>query len=76
MNEGDSPDVVLLDSMQGAFDGYALAKCGLFLPLDSFTQQLDSTIYPTSLMDAGYIAGKQYFIPFSYNLIYAYTGQQ
>lgn len=76
MNDVNTPDVVLLDSMQGEIDGQTLAESGLFLPLDTFAAQLDPTIYPAALMDAGHIAGAQYFIPFSYNLIYAYTSQQ
>ena len=72
------PDVLLYNSnsMQGEVDGYTLAKSGMFLPLDQFAEQLDPAVYPKTLMDAGHIAGAQYFIPFSYNLLYAYTSQR
>lgn len=72
------PDVLLYNSnsMQGEVDGYTLAKSGMFLPLDQFAEQLDPAVYPKALMDAGHIAGAQYFIPFSYNLLYAYTSQR
>ena len=72
------PDVLLYNSnsMQGEVDGYTLAKSGMFLPLDQFAEQLDPVVYPKALMDAGHIAGAQYFIPFSYNLLYAYTSQR
>jgi len=72
------PDVLLFNSnsKQGAVDGYTLAKSGMFLPLDRFAEQLDPAVYPKALMDAGRIAGAQYFIPFSYNLLYAYTSQR
>ena len=73
---GGGPDVVLYNSVEGLVDGYQLAKSGLFLPLDSFMEALDPAIYPAALMNAGNLAGKQYFIPFSYNLIYAYTSEQ
>ena len=73
---GDGPDVVLYNSMESVVDGYQLAESGAFLPLDSFVEDLDPAIYPTALMEAGNLAGKQYFIPFSYNLIYAYTSAQ
>lgn len=80
MNEAlmseSGPDVVLYNSMQGETDGYKLAKSGMFLPLEDFTGQLDPAVYPAALMDAGKVAGKQYFVPFSYNLIYAYTSEQ
>jgi len=72
----EGPDVVLYHSMQGELDAQALAQSGMFLPLDSWAGQLDPAVYPAALMDGGKIAGKQYFIPFSYNLIYAYTSQQ
>ena len=74
MSKG-GPDVVLYNSMQGEVDGQKLAKSGLLLPLEPFMEQLDPAVYPTALMNAGNIAGKQYFIPFSYNLIYAYTSE-
>lgn len=70
------PDVVLYNSVQGEVDAYKLAKSGMLLPLEGFVENLDPTIYPTVLMDAGKIADKQYLIPFSYNLIYAYTSEQ
>ncbi len=72
------PDVLLYNSnsMQGEVDGYTLAKSGMFLSLDQFAEQLDPAVYPKVLMDAGHIAGAQYFIPFSYNLLYAYTSQR
>lgn len=75
---GEEPDVLLYNSnsMKGEVDGYTLAKSGKFLPLDSFLEQLDPAIYPKVLMDAGKVAGAQYFIPFSYNLLYAYTSQR
>ncbi|MBR5537764.1 MAG: extracellular solute-binding protein [Clostridia bacterium] len=73
---GGGPDVVLYNSMECVVDGYQLAKSGAFLPLDNFVKELDPAIYPTALMDAGSLAGKQYFIPFSYNLIYAYTSER
>ena len=67
------PDVVLYNGMQGEVDAWKLANSGMFLPLDSFAQQLDGETYPAALMNAGKLAGKQYFIPFSYNLICAFT---
>lgn len=70
------PDVVLYNSLQGEVDAQELAKSGMFLPLEGFMDQLDPAVYPAALMDAGNIAGKQYFIPFSYNLIYAYASEQ
>ena len=72
------PDVLLFNSnsRQGEVDGYTLAKSGMFLPLDQFVEQLDPAIYPKTLMNAGHMAGAQYFIPFSYNLLYAYTSQR
>ena len=72
------PDVLLYNSssMQGEVDGYTLAKSGMFLPLDQFAEQLDPAVYPKALMEAGHSAGAQYFIPFSYNLLYAYTSQR
>lgn len=75
---GEEPDVLLYNSnsMKGEVDGYTLAKNGKFLPLDSFVEQLDPAIYPKALMDAGKVAGAQYFVPFSYNLLYAYTSQR
>ena len=75
MSKG-GPDVVLYNSVQSEIDGYKLAQSGMFLPLDEFVEQLDPTIYPKALMDAGNIAGKQYFIPFSYNLICTFTSEQ
>lgn len=74
----ESPDVLLFNSnsMEGEIDGYTLAKSGMFLPLDRFVEQLDPAIYPKVLMDAGALAGAQYFVPFSYNLLYAYTSQR
>ncbi len=76
LQSGGGPDVVLYNSMQGETDGYKLAKSGMFLPLEDFIGQLDPAVYPAALMEAGNIAGKQYFIPFSYNLIYAYTSER
>ncbi len=73
---GTGPDVVLYNSRQSQVDGQTLAQSGHFLSLDDFAAQLDSAVYPTALMEAGKIAGKQYFIPFSYSLIYAYTSEQ
>lgn len=73
---GGGPDVVLYNSRQGKIDGYKLAKSGLFLPLEPFMGQLDSAIYPAALMDAGAIGGRQYFVPFSYSLICAYTREE
>ena len=72
------PDVLLFNSnsRQGEVDGYTLAKSGMFLPLDQFAEQLDPAIYPKTLMNAGHMAGAQYFLPFSYNLLYAYTSQR
>lgn len=67
------PDVVLYNCMQGQVDAQKLAQSGMFLPLDSFVKELDPEIYPAALMDAGHIAGKQYFIPLSYNLIYTFA---
>ena len=73
---GSGPDVVLYNSLQGEIDPYKLAESGMFLPLEHLTGQFDPAVYPTALMEAGNIAGKQYFIPFSYNLIHAYTSEQ
>ncbi len=73
---GTGPDVVLYNSRQGQVDGHTLAQSGHFLPLDDFAARLDPAVYPTALIEAGKIAGKQYFIPFSYNLLYAYTSQR
>ena len=72
MSKG-GPDVVLYNGMQGEVDAWKLANSGMFLPLDGFVQQLDGETYPAALMNAGKLAGKQYFIPFSYNLICAFT---
>lgn len=74
--DGDGPDVVLYNSRQGKVDAQKLAQSGLFLPLDSYIKDLDPEIYPAVLMDAGHIAGRQYFIPFSYNLTYAFTSEK
>ncbi|MBQ4578881.1 MAG: extracellular solute-binding protein [Clostridia bacterium] len=75
---GGGPDVLLCNSnsLQGEVDGYTLAKSGMFLPLDRFAAQLDPAVYPKVLLDAGSIAGAQYFLPLSYNLLYAYTSQR
>ena len=70
------PDVVLYNSRQGEVDAWKLAQSGMFLPLDSYMKELDPDIYPAALMDAGHIGNQQYFVPFSYNLIYGFTTEK
>lgn len=73
---GGGPDVILYNSRQGQIDAQKLAQSGTFLPLDSYIEDLDPEVYPSVLMDAGHIEDKQYFVPFSYNLIYGFTTEQ
>ena len=70
---GKGPDVLLFNSLYGSADPYKLSTGQVLLTLDEQVGELSDEKYYSSIIDAGKINGHQYFIPFSWNFLQAYS---
>jgi len=70
MMAGKGPDLILLDYTED-MDLLKMVKGGAFADLGPYFQadpSFDSSLYASSVMEAGIFDGKQYLIPISYNV--------
>ena len=70
---GEGPDVLLFNSLYGSADPYKLSTGQVLLALDEQVEGLAEDAYYSSVINAGKISGHQYFIPFSWNFLQAYS---
>lgn len=73
---GKGPDVLLFNSLYSVEEPYKLSDSGALLVLDEQMKKMTPDNYFSTILDAGKMNGHQYFIPFSWNILQAYSSQK
>ncbi len=76
MMSGKGPDIILYNSLYSEHAPGRLVAAGAYYPLDEFMESLDSEPVSDAILDAGIYEGKQYFLPFSWNIPQVYTTEK
>jgi len=72
---GKGPDVMLFNGSYDVDDWFKMSASGSLLALDERMTELDEEAYFTTILEAGNANGHQYFLPFSWNILQAYSSQ-
>ena len=70
---GKGPDVLLFNSLYDTVDPYKLTDSHMLMALDEQVETLNREKYYSAILDAGMMNGHQYYIPFSWNVLQAYS---
>ncbi|MBE5893547.1 MAG: carbohydrate ABC transporter substrate-binding protein [Lachnospiraceae bacterium] len=72
---GKGPDVLLLNGFYNTGDTFKMSASGNLLKLDERVSSLEDGAYFTTVLEAGKTNGHQYYLPFSWNIVQAYSSQ-